>query len=118
MSYDDFMKNFDVIDICHLTLDSLSSELLKSDDDSDLKWNCLTFHSKWEVGKTSGGTRRSAKYWTNPQYMIELIDVDMNDNENKATLIVSLMRKNARKSSEGIKFEIYKVKFILFKHIY
>ena len=27
-----------------------------------------------------------AKYWTNPQFLVKLIDVDENDNDNKATV--------------------------------
>ena len=59
------------------------------------------------------------KYWTNPQFMVELVDVDKDDNEDKSTLIVALMQKNSRlkrdrsneSSEEYIQFRIYKVIF-------
>lgn len=46
-------------------------------------------------GTSAGGCGQSnqAKFWTNPQYLITLTDVDNDDNENLATLFVSLMQK-------------------------
>ena len=32
MSYDDFVRSWDTVQICHLTLDSFSEELMKTDD--------------------------------------------------------------------------------------
>lgn len=37
-----------------------------------------------------------AKFWTNPQFIISLEDVDRDDNENLATVIISLMQKDSR----------------------
>lgn len=122
MSYEDFMYYFDVVQMCHLTIDSFSSELLKADDDSDLTWKCTTYHSAWKTGKTAGGSGQynQAKYWSNPQFMVKLVDVDENDSENKATVIVALMQKNSRlrrarsdeSTEEYIQFRIYKVLLI------
>ncbi len=42
MSFTDFMYWFDVVQMCHLTLDSFSNELLEFDDDSDISWKCTT----------------------------------------------------------------------------
>jgi hypothetical protein len=36
-------------------------------------------------------------FWTNPQYQVEVIDPDENDDENTGTLIVGLMQKDMRK---------------------
>ncbi len=36
-------------------------------------------------------------FWTNPQYQVEVIDPDENDDENTGTLIVGLMQKDTRK---------------------
>lgn len=47
MSFTDFMYWFDVVQMCHLTLDSFSNELLEFDDDSDISWKCTTVnHSR------------------------------------------------------------------------
>ena len=51
--------------------------------------------------------------------MIKLVDVDKDDNEDKATIIVALMQKNSRlkrnksgeSSEEYIQFRIYRVKY-------
>jgi hypothetical protein len=51
--------------------------------------------------------------------MIKLVDVDKDDNEEKATIIVALMQKNSRlkrdksgeSSEEYIQFRIYRVKY-------
>ena len=54
-------------------------------------------------------------FWTNPQYRVEVTDVDDDDDENLGTLIVALMQKNRRKlKKEGqdvltIGYAIYKV---------
>ena len=62
----------------------------------------------------------TAKFWTNPQFVFTLFDVDRDDNENKATVIVSLMQKDSRlkriqsgtesPTEEYIQFRLYKVK--------
>lgn len=56
MSFSDFMFHFDVVQMCHLTVDSFSSELLETDDDSDLTWKCVTYQSEWIKGETAGGS--------------------------------------------------------------
>ena len=61
-----------------------------------------------------------AKFWTNPQYLIKLEDVDIYDNENKCTMIVTLMQKNYRLKKiknkynygENIQYRIFKVYFL------
>ena len=35
-------------------------------------------------------------YWINPQYFIELVDMDEEDEDETCTLVVSLMQKHAR----------------------
>jgi hypothetical protein len=32
MCFDDFMANWEIVEICHLTIDSFSDELLETDD--------------------------------------------------------------------------------------
>ena len=60
-----------------------------------------------------------AKFWINPQFLVILRDVDKDDNENMATVIVSLMQKDARikriktrqeTTEEFIQFRLFKVK--------
>ena len=88
--------------------------------DSDLKWNCKMYHSEWADGVSAGGSgnQDQAKFWTNPQFLITLTDVDKDDNENMATLFVSLMQKDTRlkrltnhqeSAEEFIQFRLFKV---------
>ena len=78
MSYEDFMINWEILEMCHLTIDSFSDELLETDDvlyvyfysfyflsylkpfnifhqDSDLCWKETIYHSEWKRGISSGG---------------------------------------------------------------
>lgn len=65
-------------------------------------------------GLTAGGCRNYvATYGLNPQFMINLIDADEEDDDDKCTLIVALMQKNRRKLGKdylNIGFLIYQVK--------
>jgi calpain, invertebrate len=99
MSFHDFLENMDGLQICHLTLDAFTEELLEKDDDSDIRWHCETYQGEWIPGINAGGSGKGdrAKFWTNPQFLVKLTeDVDTDDNENKVTLIVALMQKNTR----------------------
>lgn len=71
-------------------------------------------------GKSSGGSGKSneAAYWTNPQFLISLVDVDPDDNENMATVIISLLQKYTREKrtqnrgescEEFIQFRLYRI---------
>jgi hypothetical protein len=71
-------------------------------------------------GKSSGGSGRSneATFWTNPQFLVTLTDVDKEDNENMATLIISLLQKYTREkrtqnkgesAEEFIQFRLYRI---------
>ncbi|CAF0941871.1 unnamed protein product [Brachionus calyciflorus] len=121
MSFDDFLNNWHVVQFCHLNLESFSEELLQTDDDSDLFWQCTTFQSEWRTGISAGGcgATNPYKYWKNPQFIISLQDVDKDDNEDLATVIISLMQKDTRlkristgeeSNEEYIQFRLYKVK--------
>lgn len=120
MSFDDFIINWHVVQICHLNLESFSEELVQTDDDSDLTWICTTYHSEWRTGISAGGcgSQNIYKYWTNPQFAISLQDVDEDDNEDMATVIISLMQKDTRikrlltgedSSEEFIQFRLFRI---------
>uniref|UniRef100_A0A8C0CGM0 Calpain 8 n=1 Tax=Balaenoptera musculus TaxID=9771 RepID=A0A8C0CGM0_BALMU len=48
MSFSDFLRQFSGLEICHLSLDSLSSEEVH-------KWNLILFSGCWIRGSTAGG---------------------------------------------------------------
>ncbi len=122
MSFDDFYRNFESIQFCELTPDAYSVELLKKQGPNDpkLTWKMTAYNGAWVPGKNSGGCGRTSEmmYWTNPQFLITLKDADPNDNENMATIIVSLMQKftrekrsmnNGEQCEEFIQFRLYRV---------
>uniref|UniRef100_A0A1Q3FYI7 Putative calpain family cysteine protease n=1 Tax=Culex tarsalis TaxID=7177 RepID=A0A1Q3FYI7_CULTA len=94
MSYRDFCKYFDRIEICNLSPDSLSEEQANR---GKLRWEMSTFEGEWAVGSTAGGCRNYLNtFWHNPQYVIHLEDPDEDDDEGKCTVIIALMQKNRR----------------------
>ena len=59
-----------------------------------------------------------AKFWINPQFFVKLSDVDKDDNENMATIIIALMQKDTRlkrietkgdTAEEYLQFRLFKV---------
>ncbi|XP_017779020.1 PREDICTED: calpain-A-like isoform X2 [Nicrophorus vespilloides] len=90
MSYKDFQKYFDRIEICNLSPDSVS-------DDSGKRWELSYYEGEWVKGVTAGGCRNFLDtFWSNPQYRITLTQVDEDSNDNKCTVIIALMQKNRR----------------------
>ncbi len=112
MSYKDFMKFFDQLEICNLTPDSLDLE----DFSSRPKWEVSSFEGKckgqnieadlfnrnlslgsWIPGRSAGGCRNYLdSFASNPQYFITVEDPDEEDDDNLCTVIVSLMQKGRR----------------------
>ncbi len=124
MCLTDFMQEWSHVQICHFTADSFSDELLERDNDADIYWKETHFHSSWVIGSTAGGCGKTnaAKFWTNPQFLLHLTDCDSDDNDNKATVIVSLMQKDSRlkrlqtgedSCEEYIQFKLFKVRLII-----
>jgi hypothetical protein len=122
MSFEDFYSNFDSIQFCHLTPESFSDELQQPTHMyGKIEWNLIIMHGEWVAGRTAGGSGNNGdeRYWNNPQYLVKLVEVDFDDNENMSTIIVALMQKNTREkrkqrnaslSEEFIQFRLYHVR--------
>ncbi|XP_029708156.2 calpain-A isoform X4 [Aedes albopictus] len=94
MSYRDFTRYFDRIEICNLSPDSLSDEQVNR---GKLRWEMSTFEGEWAIGSTAGGCRNYLQtFWHNPQYVVHLEDPDADDEEGNCTVIIALMQKNRR----------------------
>ncbi|XP_320457.4 calpain-A isoform X1 [Anopheles gambiae] len=111
MSFPDFRKCFDRVEMCHLSPDCPIAL-----QESRFAWRQCAFEGEWVLGSTAGGCRNYPDtFWHNPQYVIRLDDPDADDEAKLCTLIVSLIQKNRRsKRNKGITcltigFAIYRV---------
>ncbi|XP_054455876.1 calpain-2 catalytic subunit-like [Anoplopoma fimbria] len=111
MSYSDFIKQFNKLEICNLTPDTLMS-------DDVGHWNSYQFEGMWRVGSSAGGCRNHpATFSSNPQFVVRLEDVDDDPQDGKdgCTFLVGLMQKDGRRhkrldrNPETIGFAIYEV---------
>lgn len=113
MSYQDFVSNFEKLEICHLGPQSLSGEGTVT----GRKWEMCVENGGWKPRVSAGGCRNFLNtFWTNPQYQVTVIDPDEDDDDNEGTLIVGLMQKNRRRlRKEGqdlltIGYAIYEIR--------
>ncbi|XP_069036045.1 calpain-9 [Lepisosteus oculatus] len=99
MEFEDFKTNYDQIEICNLSPDSLT-------DDTARSWEVTLFEGSWIRGSTAGGCRNFIEtFWTNPQFKVTLTDAD-DDDDDVCTFIVALMQKNRRQlRKEGLDLE-------------
>ncbi|XP_030627251.1 calpain-2 catalytic subunit-like [Chanos chanos] len=111
MSFSDFVKEFSRLEICNLTPDALTSEVVRH-------WNYHQFEGTWRVGSTAGGClNHPATFPLNPQFAVTLEDVDDDplDGKGGCTILVELMQKGLRqerrlgRDTNTIGFTIYKV---------
>uniref|UniRef100_A0A8B9F893 Calpain-1 catalytic subunit n=1 Tax=Amazona collaria TaxID=241587 RepID=A0A8B9F893_9PSIT len=114
MSFRDFLREFTRLEICNLTPDALQSRKFR-------KWNTRLYDGTWRRGSTAGGCRNyPATFWINPQFKIQLEEVDdARDEEGGCepgcSFLLALMQKNRRrerrygKDMETIGFAVYEV---------
>ncbi|XP_040001854.1 calpain-9 [Xiphias gladius] len=98
MEFEDFKRNYDKVEICNMTPDSLS-------DNTKRHWEVSMFEGNWIRGSTAGGCRNYIDtFWTNPQFKLQLEDAD--DDDDVCSVVVALMQKNRRKlRKEGMELE-------------
>lgn len=114
MSYSDFTKYFNKLEICHL---SPESDLENKAGKPKTKWEMCLENAEWQKNVTAGGCRNFIEtFHLNPQFRVTVVDPDEDDEDNMGTLIVGIMQKGMRsRRKEGqdlftIGYAIYQLK--------
>jgi calpain len=98
MSYEDYVKNFEKMEICNLGPDVMEEVYQMTGVQAGHQvWAVNTHDGAWRSGSTAGGCRNYLRsFANNPQYRIKLTDSDPNDDDELCTLIVAVMQKYRR----------------------
>ena len=90
ISFEDFCRSFNSIQFCHMTPDAFSDEILKPGDaNSRIGWKMVAYHGEWSLSDRSAGGSGNygdSRFWSNPQFLIHLVDVDTDDSEDMVRL--------------------------------
>lgn len=102
ISFRDFLRFFERIEICNLSPESLSEE--ESESTKGI-WNMSVFEGEWVAETSAGGCRNFLEtFHRNPQYIMTL-EITDDDDDGKCTVVVALMQKNRRsRRSQGVDF--------------
>nr|XP_022332373.1 calpain-B-like isoform X6 [Crassostrea virginica] len=111
MSFDDFSKNFEKLEICNLGPDSLEEDEL----DGKKRWEGHTENGEWIPRVNAGGCRNYLDtFWTNPQYRVTLTDPDDDDDDDLCTMLVGVLQKDRRKKrKEGL--DMLTIGYVIYK---
>ncbi|XP_060857288.1 calpain-B-like [Metopolophium dirhodum] len=95
MPFEDFVKYFSKLNICHLAPGLLDRETHGTDGEK--KRDLSILEGAWVRGATGGGYNTFQETFpSNPQYCITLVDPDDNGNKNMCSVIIALMLKDTR----------------------
>nr|CAD2158107.1 unnamed protein product [Meloidogyne enterolobii] len=99
MSFDDFIRNFEKLEICNLGPDVMEEiyEMTGVKPTLGNTWATNSHDGSWRAGQTAGGCRNYLRTFAmNPQYRMRLSDSDPNDNDNLCTVVIAVMQKYRR----------------------
>lgn len=117
MSFEDFYKEFDVLEVCHLSPDTYDEFGLTAQH-AKYHWRMWYALGSWRAGINSGGScantgcRHGCYYWQNPQFVIELtLNRSLNSNR-LCMMIIALMQKPIAKQSneQYIQIRLFRIK--------
>lgn len=106
MSLSDFVRNFDSLEVCNLTADSLR--------EPPKPWTISVQHDSWKAGVNAGG-RPSYKdsFYKNTQYHVTLKDHDTDD-DKLASTVIELMQKD-RRSNRHLGYDNLAIGFVVYR---
>lgn len=98
MTFEDYMRNFEKMEICNLGPEVMS-EIYEMTGIHEVpnSWATKTFDGAWIRNRTAGGCRNYiSTFASNPQYRVRLIDPDPDDDDDLCTVIFAVMQKYRR----------------------
>ncbi|XP_075239405.1 calpain-9-like [Convolutriloba macropyga] len=94
MDFEDFSREFKNVAICHREPDEEEAEGRRASVKK--QWFVDRHDNQWNQS-TAGGCRNFKESFTkNPQFRVELVDVDEGDDDDLCTMVISLMQKKTR----------------------
>nr|CAX69741.1 Calpain-B [Schistosoma japonicum] len=98
MSFDDFVRYFSRLELCHLGPESVAvSPSATSSRYATRRWKITCEEGEWLRNSTAGGcTNFPNTFYMNPQFHVQIVDPDESDDDGTGTLVVGLMQKGLR----------------------
>ena len=100
MSIDDFTKNFNVLEICHLSPESFSHKTTEETQTQSMHgkskkcWQKVGEYSSWRKNVSAGGCRKYIETFPmNPQFHVEVTETV--EGKDTGLVIIGLMQKGA-----------------------
>ncbi|CAF0958320.1 unnamed protein product [Adineta ricciae] len=120
MLYSDWLKNFEQIQICNLSPDSFEGQL-SAQQGKRIAWHRTQFDGAWIKGQTAGGCGqpRIESFFTNPQYLVNVTETDIEGGDGLCTIICACLQKYTRQkrqqtrvqqAEEYINLRLYRIK--------
>uniref|UniRef100_A0A673BSV4 Calpain catalytic domain-containing protein n=1 Tax=Sphaeramia orbicularis TaxID=375764 RepID=A0A673BSV4_9TELE len=92
---EDFCHYFNMLSLCCENPNFL-------DGDVTCQWKCMIYDGSWVAGSTSGGNLFRNTFYKNPQYRIQVSNINKTEVEDKNVLI-SLMQKGQHQNRKSAK---------------
>ncbi len=116
MNYNDFVRYFYSVEFYHLSIYNYNNTLTVDNETLPLRY--VSYQSNLQVGLSAGGSGQinSQKYWTNPQFHVEINGNNLNQS-NLTTFVVSLTQlygglyrqQHGNEHYEPIGFHLFRV---------
>lgn len=98
MSLEDFVSNFDYLDICHLTEAAPQTPTPSNNTQPPHVFPSLNLRGRWLRGVSCGGRPYiRVSHWANPQFRLAVNSPDPNDPEGLASVVIALMQADRRR---------------------